>query len=130
MPLHLVSLAAEIKASLDTFNNGIGGNAYLAWDLIRRTTYWVHDPATGTFGPGKFVGFANMDFPTYQHARDGLETGDAFDGHYTQLAIGRVLGPFVSDAALAAALQTWAQSALGPLVFRNVRSRKWRFVRL
>jgi len=129
--LELVSEWVHVVEALQEFNSDAlrFNHQELAWDLVRRTRYWVHDVPSGTFGPGKFVGFQNMTYDLYDLAREGDATGAPFDGYQTRTAIERALkSSFHSDDDLHAQLTKWAESLVGPRVFEGVGSEKWQFV--
>jgi hypothetical protein len=93
--------------------------------------YWVYDPATKTFSPSKFSGYAAMDFQRYSAAREGNATGVKFDSGVAQSAIARVLGGAPRrDDELAEELVVWAESIFGDRVLADIDQQKWRFVRL
>lgn len=122
---------SQVLDSLKEFNSDSlrGANQKLAWDLIRRTQYWVHDVPSQTFGPSKFVGFESMTYDTYQQARDGKSTGDRFDGFHTRVAIEKALdAEFSPNKRLHRLLVQWAEALVGPLVFDKVAEEKWQFV--
>lgn len=127
--LNLVTSAADIHSSLDVFNQGAQQNAELARDMVRKTTYWVYDETGARFGPGKFVGFRDIDFATYAQGRSGQTVGDSFDGTSTRRAIAAALGgEFQTDPALASRLQDWAERLLGSGILDGIDKTKWVFV--
>src|SRR5262245_50244810 len=130
--LVLVESAREIAASHRAFNNDLLRWKDLARDLVRRMQYWVYDPATNTFSPTKFSGYAAMDFQRYSAAREGNTTGVKFDSVITQRAITHALGGEAprQDDDLAKALQEWAESIFEDYVVADIDHEKWRFVRL
>mgnify|MGYP003575980714 CR=1 FL=1 len=56
--LQPVQSAADVRLNVETFNDEAARYYNRAARLLRETTYWVYDPATESFGPSKFVGFA------------------------------------------------------------------------
>jgi hypothetical protein len=119
----------EILRSLQTFNRGVSSFRERARDVSRATQYWVWDPSTDDFGPGKFVGYQQMSFPLYERARDGTAGGARFDGHLTQNAIRRALNAeFAPSESLALRLKQWAARTLGPDALDGVNEEKWQFV--
>ncbi len=122
---------AAILTSLKEFNADAPRFRELAWDMIRRTQYWVYDAPTNAFGPSKFVGFAGMTYDLYQQARDGKTTGARFDGFHTRAAIERALkASFEAEKALHGPLMSWAEALVGPQVFEGVAPAKWAYVHL
>lgn len=133
MALELVSVthAAQIGQSLNEFGLGAPKNLELAWDIIRRTKYWVHDRGSATFGPSKFVGFAGMNHRLYARARDGGCKGAPFQGSYARAAIESSLGgSFRPDRKLNQLLVEWAKALVGPQVFDGVDEKKWQYIEL
>lgn len=119
---------------MEAFDRECAEHVDLARDLIRRTSAWVYDEATGHFGPSKFVGFVSMNFRVYQVAREGQFTvaqgQRRFDGTLTKNAIGRLLNGFYEDKSLHEALKTWATEKVGANPFDGVNSDKWLFARI
>src|SRR5215831_13755645 len=106
--LKLVSSAEQISTSLANFATGVEAHPEVARGLFTSTSFWVYDPASGTFGPSKFVGFRDMTFEQYEAAQKGDSQGDHFDSHDTRTRIGKVLGAiYSSDASLAEDLRRW-----------------------
>ena len=98
---------------------------------MRNTSFWVYDPVTRRFGPGKFVGYRGMSFELYEDGVAGNATGAPFDGHLSRTRVARVLAnDFVRDPALAAELRKWAASIGGSGSLDGVDSGKWVFARL
>jgi len=128
--LVLVEDPREVTASHRSFVRDLSGSKGLAIDLLRRTHYWVYDPATKTFSPSKFSGYVAMSFQLYEAARKGPSTGVKFDGGVTQRAITQVLGDYQPDDALAQELEAWTSGILGEDVLEDIDPAKWRFVRL
>lgn len=119
-----------ISASHERFIRELPRARTPARDMVRRTRYWVYDPATRTFSPSKFSGYVAMDFQRYRAAYAGHLHGVKFDGGVTQQAITEILGDYEVDPELARELEAWAQSVLGPDIFDKIDHDKWRFVRL
>ena len=129
--LKTVEDVPEIRQSVTSFATGIPENQELAGSLFRQTTYWVYDPNTGCFGPGKFVGFSNMDYQIFQKARRGRTTGNSFSGGITREAIESALGTsFKETPTLTPNLVQFAESHLEPGILHGVNTSKWRFVSL
>jgi hypothetical protein len=128
--LRLATASQEVARSHASFVAGMATSEALALDLIRRTRYWVFDPATTTFSPSKFVGYVGMDFQRYDAIREEGNRGDKFDGGLTHQTIAAVVGPYAADATLAAALARWVTSHFGPAALVGIARAKWRFVRL
>lgn len=128
--LVLVGDPREIASSHSNFVRDVTRWKKLAIDLVRRTRYWIHDPATDTFSPSKFSGYVGMDFQRYGVARDGHSSGVAFDGGVTQRAVTQILGEYQEDDVRANALIEWAEARLGAGVFDGIDVSKWRFAGL
>jgi hypothetical protein len=129
--LQLVRQPIEIRAALRVFNTRARSAADRSQRILAQTSYWVYDPDTRAFGPSKFVGFAGMDFGTYESAVAGKEGGAKFDGHVTKVAIEKALGArFQPDAGLADRLSAWSTTLLGSDVFERVDTSKWQFITL
>lgn len=122
----------QVVGSLREFNAGAGrlDNKRLAWELLRRTRYWVCDVPSETFGPGKFVGYREMSYARYEEARGG-EVSGLFDGAVARAAIELATGDgFRRDPGAAAALVGWAEGLVGPGVLDGVDREKWRFLKV
>jgi hypothetical protein len=132
LPAHLdvVVDPRQIEASHRSFIKGLARARARATKLVRRTWYWVYDPATETFSPSKFTGYVAMDFVRYEAAANANYEGAKFDGWISQNAIASVLGEYAADASLAIKLKAWAQSVLGPHALEGIDPSKWRFVSL
>jgi hypothetical protein len=129
--LRLVVSPAEVRRATWQFNAGAKDSKQLALDIVRRTDYWVYDRENEMFGPAKFVGFAHMEFESYQQARDGKLTGDSFDGHSTMNALSRVLGNnFKPNNDMNRLLLSWGESLLGKGCFSGIDQKKWAFAQL
>lgn len=128
--LATVDETRHVEASHRNFNAGLTKAKSRATSLIRRTWYWVYDPASKNFSPSKFSGYVGMDFASYEAARKGNCDGAKFDGWISQHAIARVLGEYAPDPSLALELVSWAEDVFGPGVLDGIDSSKWRFVRL
>ena len=121
----------EITYSLQTFNRDASSFRERARDVIRATQYWVWDPSTDEFGPGKFVGYQHMSFVLYELAREGKAGGARFDGHLSQNALRKALGSdFAPSEALTERLKQWAERLFGPGALDGVSEEKWQFIRL
>jgi len=129
--LKLVKNERDIRESVQRFNLTCRGHEQRAKTTIRQTSFWIYDPATGTYGPSKFVGFKGMDFPQYERAVNGECTGDRFDGGVTWNAVARVLQQdFDYDQQHHRGLIAWAEGLLGNGSLDNIDKSKWRFVEL
>ena len=128
--LILADNSRELAASHRTFADELVRWKGLAVDLVRRTQYWVYDPASRTFSPSKFSGYVAMSFQRYGAAREGRATGVKFDSGVAQRAITQVLGEYQADDALAYQLVEWVESIFGDEVLADIDRTKWRFVRL
>jgi hypothetical protein len=129
--LRTVTDAQEIGTALVRFNRQAGANPDRARSVLRQTTYWVFHPSSGMFGPGKFVGYAGMDFEGYEKANAGNSEGARFDGHVSKEAIEYALSAaFVPAPELHKPLRQWGTRVLGPEAFGNATPAKWQFVAL
>jgi hypothetical protein len=129
--LTLVKNDAQIRNSLDHFNVDARSFSDVAESLLRSTRYWVFDPKSKRFGPGKFVGFVGMNFNTYRQARQHGSARGKFDGGTTRLAIEKVLErSFIPDSVLAQSLKDWASRLLSLDAMARVSESKWRFLKL
>lgn len=125
--LKLAEKYEDIKASIDLFNRDLTENEDLAQQLARSTTYWVYDPATGFFGPSKFVAFVKMNYSDYAKAQKGESTGDRFNGTVARVAIERILGSFKHNDHLRYEIIKWGEARFGPHVFSGTNTAKWQF---
>jgi hypothetical protein len=128
--LLLVEDERQISSSHRQFLLGSATHRALALSMIRRTRYWVYDPADRTFSPSKFSGYVAMNFSIYGSARTRHPGGVKFDGGVTRNAIARVLGPYEPDDELASELEAWVKSQFGAGALDGIERRKWSFVRL
>src|SRR5262249_1594943 len=118
--LRTVTDAEEVGTSLANFNRQAGGNPDRARTVLRQTTYWGVPPSSGMFGPGKFVGYADMDFEGYERANAGNSKGAPFDGHVTKEAVEYALSAELRpDPELHELLRRWGTRLLGPEAFGN-----------
>jgi len=126
--LKLVEDKNDILISLYNFNREAKDNLDLTPELLIRTTYWVYDPASNTFGPNKFVGHRNMTFRKYQNALEGNFEGlGSFCGGRTRKAIEKILGSYEPDNSLIIQLINWAESITHRGVVAGVTTQKWQF---
>ena len=121
--LRTVSSVQEIRDNCRRFCQG----SLSHHDRVRRISvtarYWVYDVDEDSFGPAKFVGFEGMTYAKYEKANQGPSTGDRFDEHVTQQAIGDLLKPFERSELLTERLKARLTSD----VCEGVDSDKWRF---
>jgi hypothetical protein len=111
--LQPVQSPAGVRLNVETFNSEASHFYDRATRLLRETTYWVYDPVSQSFGPSKFVGFAEMSFDRYVRAVAGESEGARFDGAVTQAAISSALGTsYREDETLLARLETWGRGAI------------------
>ena len=68
-----------------SFHRDAGAEPIALPACSRRRLYWVHDPVSNQFGPGKFVGLADVPLADYAEALGGVT------GTQTRLAIEQVL---------------------------------------
>lgn len=121
----------EIERSLSAFNREAAIHEERARHILRTTEYWVWDPSSDSFGPGKFVGYRRMSFPVYERGLAGAAPGAKFDGHLTQVAIRRALRTdFGPSESLSVRLKRWAERLLGAGVLEGLTESKWQFARL
>ncbi len=129
MNLSFVENFEHIRDGGDEFCSQAFSDLPLAKDLARQTSYWVYDPDTGNYGPGKFVGFTGMTFDTYRKAR--MLNPPEFDGGRTRLALEQASGlRFTKDGALAQGLVQWAERVIGPGALAGIDTAKWQFLKL
>jgi hypothetical protein len=127
--LRTVTNFMEVAVSLATFNRQAAAHRDRARSILRQTTYCVSHPASGTFGPGKFVGYADMDFRDYDQAHLGNSVEARFDGHVSKAAIESALSArFRQAPKLRESVRRWGTRLLGPDAFGNANPLKWRFV--
>jgi hypothetical protein len=127
--LRSVNNAQEVGTSLANFNRQAPVNPDRAQSVLRQTTYWVFHPRSGMFGPGKFVGYAGMDFEGYERANADNSEGARFDGHVSKEAIEHALSAgFRPEPTLHERLRQWGTRLLGPEVFGNANPAKWLFL--
>jgi hypothetical protein len=53
-----VQSSADVRQNVFTFNSEAAHFYDRVARLLRETTHWVYDPVSESFGPSKFVGFA------------------------------------------------------------------------
>lgn len=124
-----VKTPADILTSLSTFNREAPAHPDRARSVLPSTTYWVYHPATGRFGPGKFVGYVGMTFAGYEQGHLGETDGAAFQGGITQKAIRSALDTsFEPHPGLHERLREWGTALLGDGAFGNADPSKWQFV--
>ena len=128
--LILVEDERQISSSHRQFHTESTSHRALALSMVRRTRYWVYNPADKTFSPSKFSGYVSMDFRTYSSARAGSGEGAKFDGGVTRNAIARILGPYEPDDELAVELESWVKRQFGASALDGIERGKWCFVRL
>lgn len=122
---------ADIQTALATFNREAPGHPDRGREILRRADYWVYHPATGRFGPSKFVAYAGMTFAGYERACTLRDDAPWFKGGIAWRAIESALGrAFAADAALHDRLARWGESLLGTGAFGNADRSEWKFVRL
>jgi len=121
----------EILQSLHTFNRDGAANHDLAIEIVIRTSYWVYNPASKTFGPNKFVAYRNMNFQDYDECLSGRLDGlYYFEGDSARRNVEKILGPYHPDPSLEDKLVTWAESLFHPGVVQGVNTNKWKFAYL
>lgn len=133
MPVELVfvTTSEQVRQSVTRFNAEAKRFPARALSLLHQTTYWVYDDDSESFGPAKYVGFADMSFAKYEEAVNHRHTGDSFDGFATRRAIESALvRSFSSDEQLRSKLEGWGNSLLGSGAFDRVDQSKWTFARL
>lgn len=131
MILELVESPDEVIRSSDAFHREIPSDPDPARLLVRKSWYFVYDPARRRFTPSKWAGFRGMDSGLYGAGIDGATDGAAFNGTRARVAVERALGTrFRPDPVLDAALASWARETFGGDVLDGVDTRKWKYVRL
>lgn len=136
MKLCYIASKDEIRASLVTFNREAPHYPLFTKDLLRRTTYWVYDPITQTFGPNKFVGFCNVTVDIYLEARKldraKVSVGVHFNGTATRVHIEDVLGmAYHSQPERIPQLIKWGNLLTGDFaVFDGLKMPKRKFISL
>lgn len=127
--LRHIETLEELSVVFDTFQRDGRKHRDRAKTILRATTYWVYDTNSGAFGPGKFLGYADIDFLQYELAGRGESEGTKFDGYRSRVAIEDVVGSaFKPDTELIQLCQDWGEGFLGNEAFGNARTSKWRFV--
>jgi len=100
-------------------------------DMLIGSPFWVFDPATGMFGPAKFVGFADMSFNKYEDLGSRIRRIGAFHGYLVAANLAQVLrAEFKPDAELAERLPEWAEAVTGRPLSTSTDRSSWRFLRL
>ena len=129
--LMLAGNEPDIYLSLVTFNREAKRYLSRSINLITTTSFWVYSPELHAFGPGKFVGFKDMDFELYENAPViSKSSGVRFDGHITKVKIEEILErTFKPDDILTGHLLHWAAPISLQATARVTRS-KWQFVSL
>lgn len=117
----------EVKQNIRRFNIEFAANESRARSLATQTTFWVYDPSTQQFGPGKFVGYKRMNFVRYEAAIKQEISGDRFDGAVTRNAIEEVVGKFEESSVLQENLNSRMNSAFGNSITAGVNKKKWQF---
>jgi 5-methylcytosine-specific restriction protein A len=126
--LHLVETPHQVLEALQRFNRDAAAHADRARSILRGTQYWVLNADSGEFGPGKFVGFAGMDYGSYEDGNQGRTTGVKFDGHFTKNAIEAALeDAFAPNEELHPILRFWGTRLLGEDAFGGANADKWKF---
>ena len=80
-----------------------------------------------SFGPSKFVGFAEMSFDRYLRAVAGIRKARRRDPGGDLSALGT---PYREDESLRARLESWRTAGFGPDAFGGADRQQWRFVSL
>lgn len=120
----------EIRHAIRAFNDS-SFDRTLSRDLLKNTTYWVQDSATGRFGPSKFCGFSNLNSAAYQQAMRGQSEGAPFSGYETRKAIEEVVGnSFNGNETLKREFISWANAKFGSNSLDQVSQDKWQFLSL
>lgn len=121
---------SELRLTVARFARQASAMSSRAENLLRRTTYWVHDQRTGAFGPSKLVAFANIGIERYDELVENGAGSKRFDGNVTRRHIEKVTrATFEPDQQLGAALVAWARRLLGPDAFvGQIDASKWTFI--
>lgn len=129
--LALVQSPNAIKQNLQLFNSDSQNYPYRALTVMQQTTYWIYDDDLGLFSPSKFSAYEDMNFDRYEQALRGEIDDPNFDGNRARKKIEDVLRKkFAPDPELCERLTAWGEKIAGPRAFENVKSAKWRFLRL
>ena len=127
--LKTVETPRQVRESVRAFMDESSGSQARALNLVRQTQYWVYDVEEGMFGPGKFVGYSEMDFGKYERAVKDQATGARFDGAVTRMAIEGALGErFINAPDLGKELRRWGEGIFGPGTFDGIDHSKWKFI--
>ena len=129
--LDRVASPADILAALATFNREAPGHSHRGREILRRSEYWVYHPATGRFGPSKFIAYAGMTFAGYDRACTLRDAAPWFKGGIAWPAIEAAAGTaFAPNPALHEPLVRWGEGLLGQGAFGNADRSQWKFVQL
>jgi hypothetical protein len=125
--VRLVETDLEIGHAITAFNDGAAHHLDLVRSLLRTTSLWVYDSATGQFGPNKFVAWCPISFDLYEQGkREQNFDGVAFDGNVARRAIETVLGrDYVARPDAHPALVRWAETLAGEGVLDGIDTTKW-----
>lgn len=128
--LEVVDSVLDVRENIRRFHRDLLEHRDRALQLAIQTTYWIYDPETDSFGPGKFVGFKRMSFSNYILAHNNQVSGARFDGGLTHRAIAGVAGEFQSVPDLAVQLKAWLDVTFGHEAVASINVDKWQFVDL
>ncbi len=138
--LEYVSTIDDIKDNIRTFNEQAKDNlAFIYRDYLTGVRpaprYWVYDPDTSQFGPGKFVAYRNMDFESRRKILDYRKhtnkkvsrNGVIYDGGVAHKKITKVTHKKFNDY-LINEFENWADR-LG-IDLSTINTDKYKFVKL
>jgi hypothetical protein len=119
----------DIRDAIRVFNDSSFDIA-LGLDLLVDTRYWVQDPVSGDFGPGKFCGFKGLSAEQYQQERNREPQDSRFNGAKTRESIQDVAGKFAANETLKREFVEWAEAKFGRDQVAGISRDKWRFLKL
>lgn len=139
LKLENVSTIQDIKNNIRTFNEQVKDNLDIMNPFFSQGPHnWVYDSDTSQFGPGKFVGYKEMDFSLYRQLQEYNRAnkkefrcnGVPFDGGHARKEIEKVIREeFFHNPGLINKLKNWAANQLGIDSSRK-NTDKWKFLQL
>lgn len=125
MPLRVVTNLNQVRANITSFNRDAASAPVEARRAVRHGRVWIGDPASGLYGPSRFVGYEDMSFGRWKRSREK----DQLDGRITNAALARC-GVRKHDLAGNDDFLRWGQELLDHTVFDGVNQSKWTFLTL
>lgn len=120
----------DIRDAIRVFNDSLFDQR-LGLGLLASTRYWVQDPESGDFGPGKFCGFKGLSAEAYQQERNGEPRDSRFSGDKTRESIEDVAdNKFEVNETLKHQCVEWAEARFGHDAVARLSQDKWRFLKL